>query len=218
MRLSLTLRQTAWMLNALRTAESKGQGMDDSRRIDRTLIQCFAMQWLAHAKPDDTNLNSRDMEEVVRVVREEHECPLKVGAGWQVVPDAVLPSHGLGTIQCPFSQLKAVLGRPTRDARIAPWGTFDKSAFDWFLRFDDGAGATVYDYKASSVYEEGRPSPDDLVKQDYDHWHVGGNDPATLDRVVRLLGLPPSAIALRYSDWDTPAGAAAALSALMRSQ
>jgi hypothetical protein len=172
--------------------------MDDSRRIRRRLIQRLATQWLAHAKPDDTNLNSRDMRKVRRIVQEEHECPLKVGAGWQVVPDAVLPYHGLGTIQCPFSQLKAVLGRPTRYARIASWETSDKTAFEWFLRFDDGTGATVHDYKASSVYEEGRPSPDDLVEQDYDHWDVDGDDSATLDRVVRLLGLPPSAITSRY--------------------
>ena len=102
-----------------------------------------------------------------------------------------------GHYPVPLQSIKAVLGRPTRDARIAPWETFDRTAFEWFLRFDDGAGATVHDYKASSVYEAGRPSPDDLVEQDYDQWHVGGDDPATLDRVVRLLGLPPSAITWR---------------------
>jgi hypothetical protein len=158
MDLSLTLREAASLLNALRIAKSNGWGMDDSRRIRRRLIQRLATQWLAHAKPDDTNLNSRDMRKVRRIVQEEHECPLKVGAGWQVVPDAVLPYHGLGTIQCPFSQLKAVLGRPTRDARIESWETFYKTAFQWFLRFDDGAGATVYDYIQGVVRLRGKPA------------------------------------------------------------
>ena len=54
-----------------------------------------------------------------------------------------------------------------------------KVTTEWIARFDDGAVATVYDWKR---YDEGAPGMDEV----YD-WHIGGTDGTGVADRIRAL-------------------------------
>lgn len=70
-----------------------------------------------------------------------------------------------------YRQLVTAFGEPTV-------GESDdgKTRVEWWLRFDDGEIATVYDYKAY-----------DVPVVDLTHWHVGGTRPDVVDYVQEAV-------------------------------
>lgn len=81
----------------------------------------------------------------------------------------------------PFSydRIVEVFGEPDE----TPWGD---SAFTWTITFDDGTVADIYDYKASSLYDERLPSPEQM-KRDFMGWHIGGKGWPAVNFVIRAL-------------------------------
>lgn len=73
-----------------------------------------------------------------------------------------------GTIDVPFSRVVEVFGEPDTDVDGY------KVAFEWAITFPDGTIASIYDYSASSLYDDDLPSPEQMRKDDYSDWHIGG--------------------------------------------
>jgi len=96
----------------------------------------------------------------------------------------------MGRINVPFSRLVQVFGEPT-DA------DGEKVAFEWIIRVQDGPSdlrgtvLTIYDYKETSLYEPGLPSPEELRRSDFSGWHVGGRDRRAVELVERILREAP---------------------------
>jgi hypothetical protein len=63
----------------------------------------------------------------------------------------------------------------------------DKTTAEWYLQFEDGSVATIYDWKTDST-------PLGL----YD-WHIGGHDPSVVDKVGEALKM--SVFDYRSSNW-----------------
>lgn len=62
----------------------------------------------------------------------------------------------------------------------------DECAFNWSITFEDGTVASIYDYKASSLYDDGLPTPQQM-KDNFTDWHIGGNGWSAVAFVVRAL-------------------------------
>lgn len=91
-----------------------------------------------------------------------------------------------GYLDMPFSRLVAVLGEPDD-------GDGYKVAFEWRLRFEDGTVATIYDYKASSLYDDkSAPSPQAMRANEYSDWCIGGNSKRAVELVVELFAAEKS--------------------------
>lgn len=90
---------------------------------------------------------------------------------------------GLSMQGCaPFSydRIVEVFGEPD------PGSGDDKAAFIWVITFEDGTVASIYDYKASSLYDERLPSPEQM-KEAFQGWHIGGKGWPAVHLVVRAL-------------------------------
>ncbi len=74
-----------------------------------------------------------------------------------------------GYVRTNFSNIESKLG-PALDGS-------DKTTAEWYLEFEDGTVATIYDWK-----EESTPL------SDY-NWHIGGHDPSIVDKVGEALEL-----------------------------
>ena len=64
---------------------------------------------------------------------------------------------------------------------------------EWNLMFKDGTYATIYDWKEGDSYNgEGEGIP----KEQVTNWHIGGTDPAAVERVLEAVAayLPMSAL------------------------
>ena len=83
-----------------------------------------------------------------------------------------------GYINCTYDTLVAILGAPLEDG-------FDnmKSDAEWHIEFDDGAVATIYNYKNGKNYlgEHG------YHVCDIPQWHIGGRSADVVSRVVSLI-------------------------------
>ena len=85
-----------------------------------------------------------------------------------------------GCAPFPYDRIVEVFGKPDE----TPWS--DESAFTWSITFDDGTVASLYDYKASSLYDERLPSPEQM-KRDFRDWSIGGKGWPAVDLVIRAL-------------------------------
>lgn len=83
-----------------------------------------------------------------------------------------------GHIDAGYTELVTLFGKPTE-------GDAYKVDAEWVLRFDDGAIATIYNYKTGKKYcgDEG------LDVQQIRDWHIGGHDKKVVDRVQIILDL-----------------------------
>jgi hypothetical protein len=90
-------------------------------------------------------------------------------------------THLQGELQIPFSRVVAVFGEP-REA------DGHKVAFEWAITFADGTVASIYDYKASSLYlgEDG-PTPEQMRADDFSDWHIGGRSRRAVELVREAL-------------------------------
>lgn len=94
-----------------------------------------------------------------------------------------------GFITVPFARLVEVFGEPEESDGY-------KVSAEWVITFEDGTVATVYDWKATNLYEDYLPSPKTLRGMNYDQWHVGGFDSRAVDLVRQALDVAP-ALALK---------------------
>lgn len=70
-------------------------------------------------------------------------------------------------------EIESVFGAPTFE------GQSDKTTTEWWIEFEDGLVATIYDWKR---YGMGAPGMDEL-----EDWHIGGRGYEAAGRVVSLL-------------------------------
>lgn len=69
-------------------------------------------------------------------------------------------THLQGSIVATRREIEAAFGAPTVE------GEFDKTTTEWWIEFDDGLVATIYDWKR---YELGAPAMDERIT-----WNIGG--------------------------------------------
>jgi hypothetical protein len=103
-----------------------------------------------------------------------------------MVGDAnLVNTHLQGHLDVPFSRVVKTFGEP---------GEADgyKIAFQWRITFSDGTVASIYDYKASSLYGDGgdAPTPEQMRANEFSDWHVGGINKRALELVREALTSP----------------------------
>ena len=84
-----------------------------------------------------------------------------------------------GYIETTRAHIETVFGSPTIDHGENGGGY--KCTTEWYLLFEDGTRATLYDWKR---YEEGAPKMDEHYE-----WHIGGDSLFAVSRVVEALGI-----------------------------
>jgi hypothetical protein len=90
-------------------------------------------------------------------------------------------THRQGFVDVSFDTLVKVFGNPREGVEG------DKVAFEWSILFADGTVASVYDYKASSLYgEPDAPTPDEMRKS-FTDWHIGGKTERAVELVIAAL-------------------------------
>lgn len=81
----------------------------------------------------------------------------------------------VGSVMTTRYDLEQAFGGPT-NTDLSGCG---KVTTEWVLKFDDGAVATIYDWKR---YEMGAPAPLEL-----EEWHIGGRTDEVAVRVIQIL-------------------------------
>ena len=76
-------------------------------------------------------------------------------------------THLVGYLSIPFSRIVEIFGEPGESDG-------DKVAFEWRIAFADGTVASIYDYKASSLYGDDCPTPEQMRTNEFSDWHIGG--------------------------------------------
>lgn len=90
---------------------------------------------------------------------------------WQAVSGTSLRGYVTAT----RDEIEAVFGKPT----IAKSEPDDKVTTEWYLIFEDGVVATIYDWKR---YGLGAPYNDERIE-----WHIGGHNEASVVRIAKSL-------------------------------
>lgn len=88
-----------------------------------------------------------------------------------------------GYARYPYSRIVEVFGDPQHLGEDG-----DKVAFQWTITFADGTIASIYDYKASSLYGDGddAPTPEEM-KQTFTDWHIGGKHQRAVELITSAL-------------------------------
>ena len=81
------------------------------------------------------------------------------------------------------AEIEKIFGKPTFDEAVEPFSGDGKLTVSWCIRFEDGTGAEIYDYKR---YELGTPGMNERTD-----WHVGGNSFRAVELVAAELGVTP---------------------------
>ncbi len=92
-------------------------------------------------------------------------------------------THLQGYARFPYSRIVEVFGEPQHLGEDG-----DKVAFEWTITFADGTIASIYDYKASSLYGDGddAPTPEEM-KKSFTDWHIGGKSQRAVELVTNAL-------------------------------
>lgn len=83
-------------------------------------------------------------------------------------------------LECPYDRLIAAFGEPLA-------GDGYKVDVNWYVEFDDGTIATIYDWKTGINYcgeSEGVPAEEQTI------WHIGGFDQRASDYIRQVLETP----------------------------
>lgn len=89
-----------------------------------------------------------------------------------------------GYLDVAFSKIVEVFGEPDPECDSY------KVAFQWRITFADGTVATIYDYKASSLYDEENPTPEKMREENFSDWHIGGKSSRAVELVREALTTP----------------------------
>lgn len=87
----------------------------------------------------------------------------------------VIGTHLQGYIQADYAKLVKQFGEPFE-------GTY-KTDWEWSLQFDNGAIATIYNWKNGPNYQGDHGYANDQIFE----WHVGGFDQQALRQVMSAL-------------------------------
>jgi hypothetical protein len=85
-----------------------------------------------------------------------------------------------GYLGASYTDLVRLLGPP--NASVHDYRT----TTEWSLQHE-GAPITIYDYKATSAYDSGLPSPERFRALSKHNWHVGWNGSETAARGIQLI-------------------------------
>ena len=84
-----------------------------------------------------------------------------------------------GYVAATFDQLANLLGQPHSCDEY-------KTSTEWVLLDDEGSVFTIYDYKATNLYERSEPSVEEFRSSGLPYeWHIGGKKPA--DDLIQWL-------------------------------
>jgi hypothetical protein len=83
-----------------------------------------------------------------------------------------------GHVDAGYKELVEMLGKPTK-------GDGHKVDAEWYIRFEDGGIASIYNYKDGKNYNGQDGKPTDQIRD----WHIGGFDRKSADRVQILVDL-----------------------------
>jgi hypothetical protein len=81
-------------------------------------------------------------------------------------------THFQGNVRTTYDELVNILGQPKKGSAD------EKTTCEWRLEFEDGAVATIYDWKMGTT-------PKDIY-----NWHVGAKDHTALDNLQEALNIP----------------------------
>jgi len=76
-----------------------------------------------------------------------------------------------------YSNLKKLFGKPMV-------GDECKIDAEWVVEFEDGTVATIYNWKDGENYNGASGVPKTKIR----HWHIGGFDLKSVEKVTQLLG------------------------------
>jgi hypothetical protein len=85
-----------------------------------------------------------------------------------------------------YADLVSLLGEPGEGDRY-------KVAFEWVLIGPSGVVATIYDWKMTSLYDDGLVTPEQVRSGEYClpiEWHIGGHGPEAVRFVREILDIP----------------------------
>lgn len=104
-----------------------------------------------------------------------------------VYRDADIRPNGwlCGEITAPYSKLVELLGEPNVESDGY------KVSTEWSLVLEDGTDFRLYDYKETSLYDEGLPTVDEFRALPAYSWHIGAaleNGSPRVRTIQRLLG------------------------------
>ena len=86
-------------------------------------------------------------------------------------------SHLIGVFGASYDTIKAAFGDPQE-------GEDDKIQVVWYIQFEDGTIASIYDWKQGASY---RGEGCGIHFSDVDEWHVGGIDEKAMLRVSEVI-------------------------------
>ena len=81
----------------------------------------------------------------------------------------------LATIEVSYTDLVAAFGTPSEGDKY-------KTEAEWTLRFPKGQKIAIYNYKNSKCYSSTMPDIENVTE-----WHIGGNNGALVDNMIRML-------------------------------
>lgn len=97
-----------------------------------------------------------------------------------------------GYVTARYSHVVAAFGEPNAGSDEY------KVSTSWVITFDDGTVATLYDYKDTSLYDDGLPTPEQFRFQSEQkpyEWHVGGRQSSKVVQMVQdILNATPEPV------------------------
>lgn len=81
----------------------------------------------------------------------------------------------LATIEVSYTDLVVAFGNPSK-------GDQYKTEAEWTIRFPKGQKISIYNYKNSKCYSSTMPDIGNVTE-----WHIGGNNGALVDNILRML-------------------------------
>lgn len=81
----------------------------------------------------------------------------------------------LATIQASYTDLFVAFGKPSEGDKY-------KTEAEWTILFPKNQKITIYNYKNSKSYSSSMPDIESVTE-----WHIGGNNGALVDNILRML-------------------------------
>lgn len=94
--------------------------------------------------------------------------------------DKVAGSCLQGYVEASYAQLRELFG-PSNETDGY------KVSTEWIIRFDDGAVATIYDYKMTNLYDREYPGVSAFRHMPSYNWHIGGHSKTIVQRVRDVI-------------------------------
>lgn len=113
-------------------------------------------------------------------------------------PGKEIGTYLLGTINTSYENLVKLFGEPQDKFYSTDVDIADKVSNMWILEDEEGRVYTIYDYKATNLFYDDLPSPEELRKLSSFSWHIGGKEPKEGFSVERLRNNTGAEDLIRY--------------------